>query len=302
MGKYNIDKSFGIGKWFKVPLNRKVVFLAKKVLKDSDKCLRDKKDVIVKSEKIKVQEGFIDVKVIIPCNSLSKNPCLFYIHGGGFAFDIQSHQYKNAVDYAIKTGSIVILPRYRLTPDVSYSIIFSDCFAAWEWMRKSTDKYQIDLEKVGIGGDSAGAYLAARLTNMVVKNNDKVCYQLLIYPVIDSKMRTKSMEKYIDTPMWNAKNNKIMWEWLYEKEEWDLSLLDEVLPFNIPSTYIETAEFDCLHDEGLLYANKLKKVGVDVIVHETHGTMHGFDCFETEITKEALEFRIQFINRQNKRM
>ena len=36
------------------------------------------------------------------------------------------------------------------------------------------------------------------------------------------------------------------------------------LPTEIPKTYIETAQFDCLHDEGLLYAEKLKQAGVDV--------------------------------------
>jgi len=29
----------------------------------------------------------------------------------------------------------------------------------------------------------------------------------------------------------------------------------------IPDTYIETVEFDCLHDEGVLYAHRLEEAG-----------------------------------------
>lgn len=38
------------------------------------------------------------------------------------------------------------------------------------------------------------------------------------------------------------------------------------LPGDIPDTYIETAQFDCLHDEGILYAQKLKEAGAYVEV------------------------------------
>ena len=32
----------------------------------------------------------------------------------------------------------------------------------------------------------------------------------------------------------------------------------------IPQTYIETAEYDCLHDEGVLYAERLREAGANV--------------------------------------
>ena len=45
----------------------------------------------------------------------------------------------------------------------------------------------------------------------------------------------------------------------------------------MPPAYIETAEFDCLHDDGILYAEYLKKAGIEVTLNKTKGTMHGFD-------------------------
>ena len=45
-----------------------------------------------------------------------------------------------------------------------------------------------------------------------------------------------------------------------------------------PAAYVETAEFDCLHDEGARFAERLAAAGVSVQYNETKGTMHGFDA------------------------
>ena len=66
----------------------------------------------------------------------------------------------------------------------------------------------------------------------------------------------------------------------------------------LPPAYIETAEFDCLHDDGILYSEKLRMAGVEVTLNETKGTMHGFDIMQkASITKAALEARISFMKK-----
>jgi len=66
----------------------------------------------------------------------------------------------------------------------------------------------------------------------------------------------------------------------------------------LPPAYIETAEFDCLHDDGILYSEKLRSVGVHVTLNETKGTMHGFDIMQRAMTtKAALEARISFMKK-----
>ena len=57
----------------------------------------------------------------------------------------------------------------------------------------------------------------------------------------------------------------------------------------IPPAYIETAEFDCLHDEALLYAQRLRDQGAQVTVYETKATVHGYDfCWDSPITQESV--------------
>lgn len=298
MNQYPVDQSFGLAKIFQVPFNKTLVSLSRNFMHHPEACLKNRDDIIVESERIIVQNGMIDMHVIIPKEHLKKNPCLFYIHGGGFAFDAQIHQFKNVAEYAIKTGSVIVFPRYRLTPKYADPVLMNDCISAWQWMLSNAEKYHIDRDRIGIGGDSAGGYLAARLTNLLVLKKMSVKYQLLVYPVIDCMMRTESMHKFTDTPMWNAECNKTMWKWYARGTKQQYGLLDEVLPCAIPTTYIETAEYDCLHDEGLAYAKRLKETGINVTVNETHGTMHGFDCISCEITQNAILSRIQFIHQQ----
>ena len=66
----------------------------------------------------------------------------------------------------------------------------------------------------------------------------------------------------------------------------------------LPPAYIETAEFDCLHDDGILYAQLLREAGIDVTLNETKGTMHGFDiAAKAPTTLAAMEQRIAFMKR-----
>lgn len=63
-----------------------------------------------------------------------------------------------------------------------------------------------------------------------------------------------------------------------------------------PPTYIETAEYDCLHDEGILLFQKLTALGVACILYETKGTMHGYDiCRKAPTTRSAIEKWISFL-------
>jgi acetyl esterase len=67
----------------------------------------------------------------------------------------------------------------------------------------------------------------------------------------------------------------------------------------LPPAYIETAEFDCLHDDGILYAGKLREAGIEVVLNETKGTMHGFDIVQkAKTTQNALAERIAYMKKR----
>ena len=65
----------------------------------------------------------------------------------------------------------------------------------------------------------------------------------------------------------------------------------------MPKAYIETAEYDCLHDEALEFAEKLKKENIDVVINETKQTMHGFDMKNGKITQKIVNERMELISK-----
>ena len=65
----------------------------------------------------------------------------------------------------------------------------------------------------------------------------------------------------------------------------------------MPKTYIETAEFDCLHDEAIEFAERLKKANIEVTVNETKKTMHGYDLKNGKITREMVKKRMELISK-----
>ena len=65
------------------------------------------------------------------------------------------------------------------------------------------------------------------------------------------------------------------------------------LPIQIPDTYIEVAEIDCLHDEGVVYGKRLRAAGANVKIHETKGTIHGYDnALKSDVAKKNIRCRI----------
>ena len=63
-------------------------------------------------------------------------------------------------------------------------------------------------------------------------------------------------------------------------------------------TYPIYPEFDCLRDGAILYAQKLCENGIAVELHNTSGTVHGYDMMlKSSIVKDLIEQRISFLTR-----
>ena len=66
----------------------------------------------------------------------------------------------------------------------------------------------------------------------------------------------------------------------------------------IPMTYIETAEFDCLRDGAIIYADRLRENGIAVELHNTKGTVHGYDMMlKSGIVQRLIAGRIRFLKK-----
>ena len=245
----------------------------------------------------------LKVAIFEPSNAKGKLPCLIYVHGGAFSYRAAAYHKKLACMYALKTKCRVFFPDYHLTPKYPYPAAYEDVLALYRYITENADEYQINVEQIGIGGDSAGGTIAALICNNYERENLKrPCLQMLVYPLTDDDMATDSMKKYADAPIWNLKNHKKMWRYYFKDQKNANS--PETLPMHsnlpqiIPETYIETAEYDCLHDEGVLYGKKLRDAGANIEMNETRGTIHGYDsAINTKIAHCNINKRILFLQR-----
>ena len=230
-------------------------------------------------------------------------PCLVYFHGGGFCVRDAAYIHLFAAQYAQEAQCKVVFVHYRTADEAPFPVPFQDCYAALRWVWEHSDELGINRERITVGGDSAGGALAAACA-LRARNEGKmrVCFQLLVYPVTDSRMETDSMKKFTDSPMWNAYLNHRMWE-LYLRDG-DHGMPQYAAPMlassfvGLPPAYVEVAEFDCLHDEGIAYAQALSAEGVPVQLEDMKGTFHGFDSFwKADISRTAVKKRIEALRR-----
>ena len=227
-------------------------------------------------------------------------PALIYVHGGAFAYKAAAYQKKLAMIYAEEAGCRVFFPHYHLAPKYPYPGAYEDVMALYRYVIEHARELGVDPTRIGIAGDSAGASLAALVCNRWEEENVKMpCLQMLVYPVTDARMETESMKLFTDTPNWDSRANERMWDYYCGKDGEKRDKASPMwcdLPSALPGTYIETTEFDCLHDEGQAYAEKLKQAGVDVEINETEGTFHGYDAaIDTQIVKQQIDRRISFL-------
>jgi acetyl esterase len=226
--------------------------------------------------------GNIPMRLYRGLNTPSEQaPCLIYYHGGGFSVggleshDILCRQIANAAQ------CIVIAVDYRLAPEYKFPIATEDAYAAATYISQNASTLGIDVNKIAVGGDSAGGNLAA-VTCIHARDNGgpSIKLQVLIYPTTDMSSITDSKKKYSegyyltgDTLKWFHDN------YLRSKDDakdWRASVMLTPVLNNLPPALIITAGYDPLCDEGEQFANKLIKVGVPVTIRRFPGQIHDF--------------------------
>jgi len=242
-------------------------------------------------------------EIFEPSNGKGKLPCLIYVHGGAFSYKASAYHKKLACLYALKASCRVFFPDYHLTPKYPYPAAYEDVLALYRYVMEGSEEFAVDVDRIAMAGDSAGASIAALICNRYEwEGLKRPCLQMLVYPLTDGAMQTESMKRFSDTPIWNAQNNKRAWSYycrgLKVEDQYGASPMHSSLPQIIPDTYIETAEYDCLHDEGILYGKRLREAGASVEINETRGTIHGYDsAINTTVAIRNIQKRISFLKK-----
>ena len=221
---------------------------------------------------------------------------ILFLHGGGFVFNAAPHHFALARELSRELGVRVTMADYRLAPKHPFPAAPRDCLAAYRHLIARANG-----RGVAVCGDSAGGNLAAGLCLAARREGLPLPRaQMLLYPVLDCRMATQSYQIYRDTPMCSAADMENYFK-MYEKTEprgAERAILSPMEAENVsyfPPTYIEAAQFDCLHDEAAIFAERLQSAGVPIRFFEAEGAMHGYDIARgAEFLKPILRRRLEF--------
>lgn len=298
--KYAIDKQFGIWRYARQPVMGKWFFKLGEKMVNTQKYFSAIKNIQVTNIEHTTPGGYTLKSYMITPQVVTSDAVILYLHGGGFCFKGSDAHVANAVKYAQGVGCKLLYVEYRLAHNHPYPTPENDCVLMYRYLIDNAETLDISAQKIIVAGDSAGGNLTLGVFYATCRQDlPKPAGLMLIYPVVDNLMQTQSMQVYVDTPMWNAKLNKAMWQtYLPNKEAVNLFEKNHVavnLYAKFPKTYIESAQFDCLCDEALELADKLQQAGVDVTLNQTQGTMHGYDQVDCQISRDNIQKRIDWL-------
>lgn len=205
---------------------------------------------------------------------------LVWFHGGGWVLgDLESHD-NICHTLARRSGHAVLSVAYRLAPEDPFPAGLGDCIQATRWAHANAEAMGLDPGRLAIGGDSAGANLAAAVCQVAPA---PLRFQVLVYPVTDARAGHPSYDE-------NAEGyflTKAAMHWFIDHylsggqgsaddpRVSPLLAADEQLAAGPPAMVI-TAGFDPLRDEGVAYAERLADVGVTTSHVHFPGQIHGF--------------------------
>tara|TARA_R110002049_G_scaffold76250_4_gene196114 strand:+ start:45310 stop:46230 length:921 start_codon:yes stop_codon:yes gene_type:complete len=110
----------------------------------------------------------LTLDLYVPNHVKNPIPCIITIQGGGFLSQ-NGQKFRYFAEYIAKNNYAAALISYRGRPDYEYKTTIQDVKSAVRYIRRESQKYLINPDKIGATGKSAGATLSALLA--VTGNN-----------------------------------------------------------------------------------------------------------------------------------
>lgn len=304
--KYAIEKQLRILRWMKMPKSLFRIWISNQVLKLLYKFQKPHRGVIQNRIFIRSRDGYLIKVDRFVAKEKTSDLTLIHFHGGGFMMNA-THSHKKILSSLVsELGGQAFMIHYRLAPKYAFPTPMYDVIDVYNNLIDNHSLYEIALSNFGFCGDSAGGNLAAALSLYCADHDLKLPkFQMLFYPALDKGNNTESRKKFKDTPMIYSSLFDFIGKHYYRNGLFGLENyafpvihpLDKVQP----PTYIEVCEFDPLHDEGIVYANRLTAKGVFVVLNDVAGAVHGYDVvMHSRIVKENMKKRMMFIHEQTK--
>lgn len=204
-----------------------------------------------------------------------------YVHGGGWIMGNLDMHDRTCRILAERTRLPVVSSTYRLAPEHPFPAAALDTFSALRWIARSGAAEGWNGERIIMAGSSAGGNLVASSTlRAKTEGGPAISMQVLIYPMVDSRMEAKSLRTNGANHPITAAHIAFYWDsYMPDRRVRSDPLASPMHAESLsglPPALIITAEHDALRDEGEEYGARLRAAGVPVEVHRAPDTLHGF--------------------------
>jgi acetyl esterase len=222
----------------------------------------------------------VPVRIYRPVETTEPSTALMYFHGGGWVVgSIETH---DGITRALakRAGCVVVSVDYRLAPEHQYPAALRDCWQATQWVMNNAEELGIDIDRIGVGGDSAGGTLATIVARKGRDIGTPLATQLLIYPVCSRTPDTPSYSLF--SMGYGLTRDAVTWYWTQYLGDSDGSEDPDIAPSalrdmrRLPRAIVVTAEADVLRDEAETYAQRMFLAGVETEGYRYDGMIHGF--------------------------
>ena len=227
----------------------------------------------------------VEVRVYDPAGRTDGSPAVLYIHGGGYVIGTAAGDDAVCADLARRLGALVVSVDYRLAPEHPFPAAHEDCLRALRWLHAEAAALRVDASRSAVSGESAGGGLAAGLVQRAVDDGVPVCFQHLIYPMLDDRTVQRAEAEGGWNAVWTPPSNRFGWTSYLGHEPGGAEAAPYAVPSRrtslegMPPTWIGVGSADLFHDEDFAYAEALRAAGVACDLHVVPGMYHAGQRF-----------------------
>ncbi len=260
--------------------------LARLVRRGSPRTRDPGPDVIVEILTVPGPQGAPEVtlRVLRPAGPVTKRPALLWIHGGGLIIGSPAQDDRTNLAFVRELGIVVAAVGYRLAPDSPAPAAVEDTYAGLLGLVAHAERLGVDVDRIAVGGASAGGGLAAGLA-LIAHDRGAVApaFQLLVYPMLDDRTVTRTDHDTHGVRVWTRGSNRYGWTSYLGDQVGGPDVSPYAAPARradlggLPPAWIGVGTLDLFHAEDVEYARRLGAAGVPCELTEVPGAFHGFN-------------------------
>lgn len=232
----------------------------------------------VEHHQVPVAGGAITVRVYVP-HGTGPHPLYVFLHGGGWCVGTLDERDPRCRAIAAGARCIVASVDYRLAPENRFPTPLDDAWAALCWLVAHAARLGADPRRVAIGGESAGANLAAVCCLLARdRGGPPLCHQWLDVPATDATLAQEGHRSVADGYLLDAAHiDEFLDQYLGpggDRRDPRVSPLLAASHASLPPAFIMSAEYDRLRGDAAAYAEALRAAGVPVQHTRLAGHVH----------------------------